>query len=183
MEEALRQSEFALREAQRLAQVGNWRWSLETGVVWSEEIYRIHGLDPNHPPSSEDLLTKYIHPDDAAIHAEIVAASTTGQPYEFDLRILRPDGEVRYIEVSSEPGICNERGEIIGLFGTVLDVTDRKQTEAKLRRSEAEIRAMLAAIPDMLVRVKKDGTQLFISPGSLKSCHQFADPVGSSIYV
>lgn len=139
VEEALRQSELALREAQRPAHVGSWHWTIETGIVWSEEIYRIHGLDPAGSPPDGEEIAKYVHPDDLEIHAAIVAASVTGQPYEFDLRIIRPDGEIRYIEVRSEPGVCNEQGEIIGLFGTVLDVTDRKRIEEKLRQSEANL--------------------------------------------
>lgn len=182
IEQALRQSEFALRQAQRLAHVGSWHWSVETGVEWSEEIFRIHGLDPNCPPPNQDLLARYIHPDDAEIHTAIVAASRTGQPYEFDLRIVRPDGEIRYIEARGEPGIRNERGQIIELFGTVLDVTDRKRIEEKLRCSEAAIRAMLSAIPDMLIRAKADGTRLFISPGELKSCQPIEKLAGQSIH-
>ncbi|WP_088888883.1 PAS domain-containing protein [Leptolyngbya ohadii] len=182
VEEALRRSEAALREAQRLAHVGSWSWTAEAGVVWSEEIYRIHGVDPACPPPSSAELTKYIHPDDLETHQAIYQATVMGKPYEFDLRIIRPDGEIRYVEARGEPGVFNEQGYPIGLFGTVHDVTDRKRVEEKLRQSEAEIRAILAAVPDMLIRVKKDGTRLFISAGSLKSYKPLGQLIGSSVY-
>jgi PAS domain S-box-containing protein len=139
VEEKLRRSEFALREAQKVAHVGSWQWDSETNqVVWSEEIYRIHGIDPSiPPPTAQD--DDYVHPDDREIHRSIVAASLAGQPYEVDLRIIRPDGEIRHVEARGALGIRNEQGELIGLFGTVLDVTDRKLVEEKLRRSEANL--------------------------------------------
>lgn len=182
VEEALRQSELALREAQRLAHVGSWTWNPKTGIVWSEEIYRIHGCDPcTTPPSKPDLM-KYTHPDDTAIHESILAATYAGQPYEHDLRIVRPNGEIRYIEARGEPGVRNEQGQLVELFGTVLDVTERKQIEEKLRRNEAEMRAILAAIPDMLIRVRQDGTRLFIATGSLRSYLPTDGLIGRSVY-
>jgi PAS domain S-box-containing protein len=136
VEEKLRRSEFALREAQKVAHVGSWQWDRETNrVVWSEEIYRIHGIDPCQPPP-DPQNDRHVHPEDIAIHERIVAASAAGQPYDVDLRIIRPDGEIRYVEARGAPGIFNDRGELVGLFGTVLDVTDRKLVEKKLRRSE-----------------------------------------------
>ncbi|MGA9380249.1 MAG: PAS domain S-box protein, partial [Phormidium sp.] len=140
VEQALRQSEFALREAQRIASVGSWQWEQEEEKIsWSEEIYRIHGLDPNSSVPDFHKRDKYIHPDDLEIHQAMYDALIKGEPYEFDLRIIRPDGEVRYIEARGEPGIFNERGQPIWLFGTVLDVTDRKRVEAQLRQSEANL--------------------------------------------
>ncbi|MFB2877721.1 PAS domain S-box protein [Floridanema aerugineum] len=140
VEQALRQSEFALREAQRIAHVGSWQWQQEDRKIsWSEEIYRIHGLDPNSFVADLQKREKYVHPDDLEIHQEIVNASLRGEPYEYDLRIIRPDGEIRYIEAKAKPGTFNERGELIGLFGTLLDVTDRKRVEAQLRQSQANL--------------------------------------------
>ncbi|MFB2891795.1 PAS domain S-box protein [Aerosakkonemataceae cyanobacterium BLCC-F50] len=140
VEQALRQSEFALREAQRIASVGSWQWQREDEKIsWSEEIYRIHGLDPNSSVPDLHKRDKYIHPDDLEIHQAMVNASLRGEPYEYDLRIIRPDGEVRYVEARAKPGTFNERGELIGLFGTVLDVTDRKLVEAQLRQSQANL--------------------------------------------
>ncbi|MBE9224852.1 PAS domain-containing protein [Phormidium sp. LEGE 05292] len=140
VELALRQSEFALREAQRIASVGSWQWQQEEEKIsWSEEIYRIHGLDPNSPVPDMEKMNKYIHPDDLEIHQAMRDASIKGEAYEYDLRIIRPDGEVRYVEARAKPGTFNERGELIGLFGTLLDVTERKRVEAQLRQSEANL--------------------------------------------
>jgi PAS domain S-box-containing protein len=139
VEQALRQSEFALREAQRIAHVGSWQWEQGRKVSWSEEIYRIHGLDPNSSMSDLEKISKYIHPDDLDLHQKMQKALAIGEAFECDLRIIRPDGEVRYVETRMEPAIFNEQGQPIWLFGTVLDVTDRKRVEAQLRQSEANL--------------------------------------------
>ncbi|MFB2939444.1 PAS domain-containing protein [Aerosakkonemataceae cyanobacterium BLCC-F154] len=139
VEQALRQSELALREAQRVAHVGSWQWEKGKKITWSEEIYRIHGLEPNSSLSDLEKMSKYIHPDDFDLYQEMQKAAVTGKGFECDLRIIRPDGEVRYVEARVEPAIFNEQGQAIWLFGTLLDVTDRKQVEAQLRQSEANL--------------------------------------------
>ncbi|MEG3438520.1 PAS domain S-box protein [Pannus brasiliensis CCIBt3594] len=164
VEEKLRRSEFALREAQRVAHVGSWQWDSEIGqVVWSEEIYRIHGLEPSvSPPRGRDA--PYVHPDDRSLHERITADSYAGRPYEVDLRIIRPDGEIRYVEARGAPGIFNERGELIGLFGTVLDVTDRKRTEAKLREADRRWRSLLERVQLMVVGLDSRGDVEYVNP-------------------
>jgi PAS domain S-box-containing protein len=165
VEQALRQSEFALREAQRIAHVGSWQWQQDDEkIIWSEEIYRIHGLDPNSPVPDAQKRDKYIHPDDLDIHQAMFNASIRGEPYEFDLRIIRPDGEVRYIETRGEPGIFNERGEPIWLFGTVLDVTDRKRVEATLQESNRRWRSLLDQVQLMVVGLDAQGVVEYVNP-------------------
>lgn len=138
---ALRQSEKDLQTAQRLAHVGSWDWDCVTQTGrWSEETYRIHGCDPAQPPPQGADLERYIHPDDLPLYQQLVERANAGYSFEVDLRIIRPDGEVRYIEARGEPGIFNEQGELLRLFGTVLDVTERKRVEAALRKSEFALR-------------------------------------------
>ncbi|HEY9664353.1 MAG TPA: PAS domain-containing protein, partial [Allocoleopsis sp.] len=135
--EALRQSETALRTAQRLAHVGSWQWDCATDTItWSEEMYRIHGRDPNLPPPQGNVIAEHIHPDDLALYQQLTDQARAGYPFEVDLRIIRPDGEIRYIEARGEPGVFSEQGELLRLYGTVLDVTERKRVEAALRQSE-----------------------------------------------
>ncbi|CAD5983631.1 Sensor protein kinase WalK [Planktothrix tepida] len=165
VEQALRQSEFALREAQRIAHVGSWQWEQDNEkIIWSEEIYRIHGLDPNSAVPDAQKRDKYIHPDDLDIHQAMFNASVRGEAYEFDLRIIRPDGEVRYIEARAEPGIFNERGELIWLFGTVLDVTDRKRVEATLQESNRRWRSLLDQVQLMVVGLDTQGVVEYVNP-------------------
>lgn len=139
---ALRQSEENLRMAQKIAHVGSWHWNRVTQTIfWSEEMYRIHGRDPSQPPPQETKdLEAYIHPEDWKTYQTLAEQAHMGQSFEADLRIVRPDGEVRYVEARAEPGVFDEQGELLHLWGTLLDVTERKRVEDALRQSELALR-------------------------------------------
>ena len=96
-EEALRKSEESLREAQRLAHIGDWQWTVETDTVtWSEELYHIFGRDPELPPPSFAELSSYYTSESwERLTAAVASALHTGEPYELDLDIVRPDGTTR----------------------------------------------------------------------------------------
>jgi PAS domain S-box-containing protein len=137
IEAQLRRSEALLREAQQAAHIGVWEFDVSTRqVYWTEELYHIHGLDPTGPPPQNQALLALIHPADHPIHEEaIVAPALKGQPFEANLRIIRQDGEIRYINARGGP-VFNEVGDLIKMTGTTFDVTDWKQP--KVRRGEAE---------------------------------------------
>jgi len=138
-EESLRQSEAELREAQRVANVGSWELNWETGdVIWSEEIYRIFGIDPalSAPTYKEHSLilepaskTQF----DSAINKTL----RTGDPFEVDLELIRPDGITGWITVRGE--IKRKDAGFTLLRGTAHDITKRKQAEIALQTSEAEL--------------------------------------------
>lgn len=145
-EEKLRKSEANLKRAQEMAHCGNWEHHFATGqVYWSEEMYRIHGFDPNLPiPIGEDSMC-YIHRDDRAKYRrEIIEKVIAQKSFEVDLRILRPDGAIRHIEIRGEP-LFDAQNKAIGFFGTVQDITDRKQAEEALQASEARLKLALEA--------------------------------------
>lgn len=180
---ALQRSEFALREAQKIAHVGHWRWDGVTRqIFWSDETYRIHGLQPKGTALSSKDIALLIYPDDVAIHDAMAASALKGQPCQADLRIVRPDGDVRHIEARCLPGGIDDQGELMELFGTVLDISDRKHIEEKLRRSESELQAVLKALPDMLIRVSKSGQRLFLLPGTLAPYKPVEQLQNQSVY-
>jgi PAS domain S-box-containing protein len=126
----LRRNEYALREAQKIAHIGHWCWEpINERVTWSEELFRIHGLPPDSTPQDSADSTKFIHPDDLDIRNAIAIAARQGKPHQAKLRIIRPDGEVRHIEVRCNPGVFNDQGELLEVFGTAMDITDRHQAE------------------------------------------------------
>ncbi len=145
-EQALQKSEANLKKAQAIAHIGNWEFDLATGqVYWSEELYQIHGHDPNQPILMGEEGEQYIYPDDRTKYQqEILEKVAVGEPFVTDLRILRTDGSIRFIEARGEP-CFDPQDQLTGFRGTVQDITDRKQTEEALRESEERLRMALEA--------------------------------------
>ena len=142
LEMKLRQREAHLKTAQRIAGLGSWEFDLATGkITWSEEVFAILGRDPTlGPPSYEELLTLY-HPDDQEYHDHVVQeAVRIQQPYDLDLRACHPDGSLVYVQARGEP-IFNASGKLVQLVGTLLDITERKQSEAQLLQTSAQLAA------------------------------------------
>jgi PAS domain S-box-containing protein len=142
-EQALRRSQFYLSEGERLAHVGSWAstnlgisWGDDLGLYWSDELYRIFGLDPkNGAPGLEQCLA-YVHPQDRAFIAEKVKAMHEEHCIcDVTHRIVRPDGEMRYIRVVSNPVV--EQGAFKGYIGTTIDVTEQELLTRELRRQQA----------------------------------------------
>jgi PAS domain S-box-containing protein len=131
-EDAIRDRERALKEAQRVAHVGSWDRSLETGVLtWSEELCRIYGVDPKLPiPSFEDLAQFYTPESWARLRPAVEKALQTGAPFELDVQIVRTDGTVIWVATHCEV-VRDATGQIVGTHGTVLDITERKRAEAE----------------------------------------------------
>jgi PAS domain S-box-containing protein len=133
-EEKLRTSEANLAAAQRIAHMGNWEYNFVTQkFTWSEELFRIFGLDPSgYEPTYAELLEK-IYPDDREMFEwHVQRAIASGIPYDIDFRFFLPSGEIRYLGTRGE-GIANEEGEVVKLFGTAIDISDRKQVEEALQ--------------------------------------------------
>jgi PAS domain S-box-containing protein len=142
-EEALKQSQFYLSEGQRLAHMGSWasndlgiRWSDDLGIYWSDEVYRIYGLDPqNGAPNLKQYLAT-IHPDDRASMAETIRAMHEQRcGCDVTKRIVRPDGEVRYVRCVGVPVF--EGGVFKAFHGTTMDVTEHELLTQELRRERA----------------------------------------------
>jgi PAS domain S-box-containing protein len=142
-EEALRRSQFYLSEGQRLAHMGSWaakdlgvRWSEDLGIYWSDEVYKIFGLDPqNGPPNLEQYLAA-VHPEDRASMAETIRMMHEQRcGCDVTHRIVRPDGEVRYVRCVGVPVF--EDGVFKAFHGTSIDVTEHELLTQELRREQA----------------------------------------------
>jgi PAS domain S-box-containing protein len=148
-EEALSASQARLTEAQRVAHVGSWEWSVaDNRVTWSDELYDIYAVDrAAFVPSYEGFLAR-VHPDDVehtvTVIREAVAAVT---PFIYDHRIRRPDGEVRMLHTRGE-AIADGSGRAARLVGSCWDITDRWQATRKLERTVSTLTATLEATAD-----------------------------------
>ncbi|MBN2447321.1 MAG: PAS domain S-box protein, partial [Phycisphaerae bacterium] len=141
--ERLRTSQGDLARAQGVASIGSWSWDVTTGrVTWSDETYRIHGLEPGEVAPSLELARSFIHPDDTQPwEAAVLQAVESQNHFTFEYRALRADGKVTWIH--NEADITrDESGKALGIFGTAQDVTARKLAEEKLRASKEKFRSV-----------------------------------------
>lgn len=146
-EEAVRASELSLVEAQRVAHVGSWSWDIASGqITWSDELFRIFGREPGgKTPSYEELATIYT-PASWELHAAAVErATTTGEPYELELELVRPDGSPRFILARGEAA-RDGAGRVAGLRGTALDITERRKAQEESSRLSLIVQSATDAI-------------------------------------
>ncbi|QUD89131.1 GAF domain-containing hybrid sensor histidine kinase/response regulator [Phenylobacterium montanum] len=141
------EQERLLKMAERISGVGSWRREQATGLAyWSDEVFRIHGLGRDEFDPHWDRIIDLYHEDDRALlEAMVEEARRTGRGYEHELRIRRPDGEIRDVMFKAECQTDNE-GRVTDFFGVLQDVTERKQILRELARArdEAEEQAQRA---------------------------------------
>ncbi|MAS35975.1 MAG: hypothetical protein CL610_18350 [Anaerolineaceae bacterium] len=151
MEEELRERDRSLQAAQAVGHVGSWEVNLATGASnWSDEFFRICGLEPGSVEPSSELGFTIIHPDDRERAAEALEQSQkVNEPYKIEKRIIRPSGEVRWVisqgEIITEE-VTGDR-KLVGLF---IDITDRKRMEEALNEKYAELEGFFTVALDLL---------------------------------
>jgi len=142
-EQALQRSQLYLSEGEHLAHMASWAssdlgicWSEDPGIYWSDEVYKIYGLDPkNGAPNLQQYLAA-VHPQDRAFMAETIQAMHEQRcGCDVTTRIVRPDGEVRYVRCVGVPVV--EEGVFKGFHGTTMDVTQHELLTQELRREQA----------------------------------------------
>jgi formate hydrogenlyase transcriptional activator len=134
--EDLQRSEFYLAEGQRLAHMGSWAFDPDGFYYWSPELFRMHGLDPaSKPPSVQEYLDR-IHPHDRESMANLIKGILAeASPFDATKRIVRPNGEVRYIRCVGAPVAENQ--SLKKYVGSAIDVTEHELLTQELRRREA----------------------------------------------
>jgi two-component system, NarL family, sensor histidine kinase UhpB len=136
----LRKSETQLKAAQRIAQMGSWEWDLPSNCLnWSQELYRIYGVNPAEQVSFEKFID-LVHPDDRRL---VQSFFESKRMFSIEHRIVRPDEETRYIQIRAEV-VSDSEGTPISLMGIAQDVTDRKRADEQLRSSREQLRALSA---------------------------------------
>jgi len=161
-EQRLRDNEIALKEAQRLAALGNWRWNgADSACSGSDEAYRIAGLDPLADPADIGAVQHLFAEHD---WNRLVAAGRnsldSGEPFVCDAELIRADGDRRWVTVR---GQCARAGAASVLNGTVQDITERKFTELALQQSMQRYRELVENANSAIIHWSHDGSIVFFN--------------------
>ncbi|MDY6857125.1 MAG: PAS domain S-box protein [Thermodesulfobacteriota bacterium] len=158
VENTLRKTLSSLTKSQKLAKVGSWDWDFKTGEVeWSDEVYRLFGLDPDKFHPQIDSIMSRFHPEDRKLYDSLVTqAIENHEQYSFEARIILPDGNNRILFSTSE-GHFDDNGNLIELAGTVQDITERKRAEEELLRAKAYSEYLLETANAMIIVLDADG--------------------------
>ncbi|NEO58724.1 MAG: PAS domain S-box protein [Okeania sp. SIO3B5] len=132
---ALKKSQEKLQEAQKIANLGNWELDLKTQkITLSDEVFRIFGLSPTQQqPTYAEFLQMFLPESRKLWEKNMALILEKTQKYEFEYEIMRPDGTLRYLYTKTSL-ITNSNLEPIGIFGTILDMTERQKTELELKK-------------------------------------------------
>jgi two-component system sensor histidine kinase UhpB len=131
-----------LAKAQQMAQLGNWEWEIATGETqWSDEVYHIFGVDSDTPATLEIFLSR-VHPEDRElVEKSLTAALVREVNFNVDVRVFPAGSEVRFIHAEAEVEFDGE-GKALRMFGTVQDITERKEIEQEIRASREQLRQL-----------------------------------------
>ncbi|MCF8131135.1 MAG: transporter substrate-binding domain-containing protein [Deltaproteobacteria bacterium] len=171
-EKALRESEERLKEiqkdlslAQQIAHIGSWNYDVKTGELqWSDELFRIYGLDPKETSLILEHSIGMIHPDDVEFAGEAFnKAVNEGLSYEIEYRIIRPDGEERFVQGIGKI-LKDHESNAVRVFGTGQDITQRKIAEKALKQSEEMFSKFFFSSPTWLAFTRlEDGKYLEVN--------------------
>ncbi len=155
----LRERDADLARSQAIAHLGGWSWDIPTDTVtWSEETYRIYGVDPADFDGRMASVIALIHPDDREMGHEVLAAVLRGEVVDaFENRIVRPDGQERVVMIRGASVERDTAGEPARFFGVVMDVTERRRAEDQVRAASLYARSLIEASLDPLVTISPEG--------------------------
>lgn len=139
-EEKLRRNEAFLAEGQKISRTGSWAVKFPSEeVLWSQEMYRIYGLDPAGTKLSQQSVFGLIHPEDrSSVQAAFDRAVRDKSDCALEHRAIMTDGSVKHLQTLGRP-VLNESGELIEYIGTVMDVTEPKRNEAAMQKLQTEV--------------------------------------------
>ena len=164
-DERLERAHAGLAEAQEVARVGSWEWEIGPNrVLWSDELYRLYGLEPQSAALTYESFLELVHPyDRAQVRRAVERAYSARSPFELDHRLLLPDGQIRWLHARGRV-VVDDRGAPVRMVGTSQDVTDRKRLDELrdniLSTVSHELRTPLTSILGFAVTLRERGATL-----------------------
>jgi PAS domain S-box-containing protein len=155
-EESLADLASRVDSAQQLAEMGDYDWHIPSDTnTWSDQLFRIYGYEPGSFHPSYEKFLSLIHPEDrdriSALHQNAYA---TGEPYQMIERIVRPDGEVRYLSSNGE--VIFEENTPVRMRGTCVDITERVLGDRERERIAARFQGLVDSAPDAILVLGED---------------------------
>lgn len=164
-DEALRQSEADLAEAQRIARIGSWSFDISSsGIRWSDELYRIFDIEKISPGITYETFLSRIHPDDRAMVLQVnTNTRSTGEPFDIEYRIITHNGLQKVIR---ETGYAtkNSSGIVFRLCGTAQDITERTNAAEVIRENDKRFRALIENTSDGIELLDATGKIVYATP-------------------
>lgn len=160
----LKETEASLRSALRVAKLGSWEWNLETDKLkWCEEMIKLVGWEIDPETLTYQKFLRFVHPLDREKMNQNFEVALLNQQFNLEFRIMKPDGQVRFVESNGE-AIFDEKGYPIKIIGTSQDVTERTIERESLRRSEHLYELITENSKDIIMYLKLNGTIRYVSP-------------------
>jgi PAS domain S-box-containing protein len=180
-EQALSKNRRHLMDAQKLALIGSWTYDAVTDTSdWSDEMFRLWGLDREQGSPDYDTFLSRVLPDDApTVNTALRRALGTGEPCTFDFRIRRPGGDVRTLVMTGEP-LRDERGTVVGLRATCQDITERRQNQAALASQRSELEESQAKLKLAMGMADIAAWELDLATGTFLFDDQFYSLYGTT---
>lgn len=179
VEEELRRIRYNLETAQSIANVGSWDSDLVTGRLWwSEETYRIFGVPPEASLTTEDFYRLVWPEDRERVRGQALAAVAGRHDYESEHRIVRSDGEVRYVQQRAKV-FTGPNGQPVRLVGSIQDITDQRNAERELNAQREQLEAMFQAMQDAVTVFDMEGNLVLVNAAGQRLAARLGIPAGS----
>jgi PAS domain S-box-containing protein len=164
-EKSARRNEENLAMAMNAAQMGTWEWNIIEGTSkWSDETQRMFGRLPADSEGTPEDFFASVHPEDRKLIKQALhRAVTEGSPYESEFRMLHPDGRIRWVRGKGKV-LNDETGKPLRMIGLNADITEQKQAQEALRRSEVQLARAETFSLVMVTHVGLDGRWLKVPP-------------------
>lgn len=153
-----------LNKAQRVAGVGSWKYdAINDELFFSEEVHKILGIDMLDDKKDYNSFLELVHHDDQTKIKTAIDSCLTGKAYEIDHRILQFDGTERFVTSKGEP-LFDEEQQIVGIIGTIQDITEKKILQEKIDKTNRKFEALIQDSNDVFVIIDYEGIIQYISP-------------------